>query len=225
MALCYLPVEEYMIHVKNWEKFQHYKTRNPPWIKLATDTFQNYDFGCLQDASKLLAICCWTLAGRTKDGSIPPDFEWIKKQCCLGDSVTIDHLKELIDKGYIIDASNMLAKCYQSASPETEGEAKAEIKKKVIKKSPPHYSARFLEIYELYPRKDGSKEKAAESYEVAVKSGIQTETIMAGVIALSKYVAAMKTERTYIPHMATWLNQKRWEADYTIPQKKGGYSL
>ena len=42
-----------MLKIKDWDKFQHYKDRNPPWIKLSTDTFQNYDFSRLQDASKL----------------------------------------------------------------------------------------------------------------------------------------------------------------------------
>lgn len=106
--------------VKNWDKFQHYKDRNPPWIKLATDLFQNYDFSCLQDASKLLAVCIWTVASRTKDGSFPNDFDYLKRQCNLGNMVKLEHYKELISKGYFILDSDTLAGCTQSATPETE---------------------------------------------------------------------------------------------------------
>lgn len=115
-----------MLKVNNWTRFQHYKDRNPPWIKLATDTFQNYDFGRLQDASKLLALCSWTLAARNPDGEIPHDLDWIKAQCGLGSGVTLDNLNELIRKGYLVDASNLLASCKQSARPETETEAERE---------------------------------------------------------------------------------------------------
>ena len=106
------------IKVKNWERFQHYKDRNPPWIKFATDTFQNYDFSRLDDASKLLAICIWTLASRSEVselGSVPNDLEWIKMQCGLGEMVTDKSLQTLEDKGFISVDSKMLADCKQNA--------------------------------------------------------------------------------------------------------------
>lgn len=68
--------------VRNWEKFQHYKDRNPPWIKLHTELLDNYEFSSLQDASKLLAMCIWMLAARS-DNKIPADPEWIKSRASL----------------------------------------------------------------------------------------------------------------------------------------------
>ena len=112
--------------VKNWSRYQHYKDRCPPWIKLATDTFQNYEFSRLQDASKLLAICIWTLAARSRDGSVPDDFEYIKSQGALGSTVKPDHLKELINQGFVERASEVLADCKQTACSETEGEGETE---------------------------------------------------------------------------------------------------
>lgn len=123
------------LFVRGWTKFQHYKDRNPPWIKLATDTFQNYEFSCLPDASKLLAICIWTLAARSKDGSFPADFEYIKRQCNLGPTVCRENLQVLVNKGFVEDRSNLLASCKQSAIPEgekegeTEGETKSHSRK------------------------------------------------------------------------------------------------
>ena len=50
------------IRIKNWEKFQHYKGRNPPWIKLHRQLLQNREWHQLSgDASKLL-VECWLLA-------------------------------------------------------------------------------------------------------------------------------------------------------------------
>jgi hypothetical protein len=120
-----------MIKVKNWSTFQHYKDRNPPWIKLSTTLFQDYDFASMSDASKLLAICIWTLASRYKDplaGLVPNDIRWIKSQCNLGESITEKTLQELVSKGFIEIASNKLADCLQSAIPETETETETDNK-------------------------------------------------------------------------------------------------
>lgn len=115
------------LSIKNYDKLQHYKDRNPPWIKLATDTFQDYEFGCLQDDSKLLALCCWTLASRSEERDIPYDLRWIKSQCNLTNT-TEENLKELIDQGFLITDSEPLAICYQDAisEGETEGETEGE---------------------------------------------------------------------------------------------------
>ncbi len=124
------------LKVKNWARFQHYKDRNPPWIKLATDTFQNYEFSRLQDASKLLAICIWTLAARSKDGTVPDDFAWIKQQGGLTTKINNSHLNELITQGFIERASKALANRKQSASLETEGEGETEVEKKKNSRAP-----------------------------------------------------------------------------------------
>lgn len=104
--------------VKNWAKFQHYKDRDPPWIKLHKSLLDDYDFCCLQDASKLHLILIWLYAARN-DGQIPNDPKFVQKK--LGLSASPD-LKALIAKGFLVDASNTLADCEQSAIPETETE-------------------------------------------------------------------------------------------------------
>jgi hypothetical protein len=129
---------EYLI-IPNWENHQHYKDRSPPWIKLSTSTFQDYEFARLQDASKLLAVCIWTLASRystSTEGRIPCDFEFIKRQCNLSDFVTIDNLQELINKGFLISDSVMLAECKQGVRPETYSK-EAYSKETETEKKPP----------------------------------------------------------------------------------------
>lgn len=106
------------LRVKNWEDFQHYKDRNPPWIKLHRGLLHDYDFICLQDASKMQLMLIWLLASQM-DNRIPADEDFIKKQIGISGKL---NLKELIDKGFLIDDSNMLADCKQSAMPETETE-------------------------------------------------------------------------------------------------------
>jgi hypothetical protein len=45
----------------NWQKFQHYKDRRPPWIKLHTDLFDHPAWQRLSLADKGLLECIWLL--------------------------------------------------------------------------------------------------------------------------------------------------------------------
>ena len=58
------------LRVKNWGRFQQYKDRTPPWIKLHTDLLDNYEFSALHDASKAHLILIWVLASKV-DNKIP----------------------------------------------------------------------------------------------------------------------------------------------------------
>jgi hypothetical protein len=111
------------IRPKHWEEFQHYKHRQPPWVKLHRSILDNYDYHRLQDASKALAPYLWLLASEFDEGNIPLDppmiafrlrssVEWVKSA-----------LNPLINNGFFIcsgDASDLLADCKQDALLETE---------------------------------------------------------------------------------------------------------
>lgn len=107
------------LSVKGWSNFQHYKDRNPPWIKLHRELLNDYEFTCLQDASKAHLMLIWLLASQLEN-KIPNDAEWIKNRIACKETI---NLKELIDNGFLLPDSNALAECKQSAIVETETEA------------------------------------------------------------------------------------------------------
>ncbi len=119
--------------MRNWERFQHYRDRNPPWIKLHTELLDNYDFSQLSDASKLLALCITVLAARS-DNKIPADPAWIMARCSIKTKPDLDALikANFIERIQPLqsseqDASSVLAVCKQSAMPEERrGEREAE---------------------------------------------------------------------------------------------------
>lgn len=105
--------------VRNWDRFQHYRKRNPPWIKLYTELLDDYEFACLSDASKLLAFCIFMLAARSSN-KIPLDPDWIRNRAALK---SMPDLEPLFNHGFIVrcqDASETLAQRKQDAMPETE---------------------------------------------------------------------------------------------------------
>lgn len=85
------------IEVRNYKKFQHYRERRPPWIKLHASVFDNYEFTELTDATKLLLIGLWVLASRT-DNRIPNQPKWIRSCLHLSEKV---NLAPLLESGFI----------------------------------------------------------------------------------------------------------------------------
>lgn len=115
---------------KNWEKFQHYKQRCPPWIKVYRTLLDDRDFMCLPVASKALAMMLWLLASEHSDGiieGVPADWAFRLR---MTDNELLAALKPLIDNGMFSDASNVLAECLQGACPETENREREENKSK-----------------------------------------------------------------------------------------------
>lgn len=120
--------------VKNWENFQHYKNRNPPWIKLHFAIFASEDWAMLADASKLLAVVCMLVASR-HDGMVPNNPGYIKRVAYLDD---LPDLTPLIECGFLenpqADASAAQADAstpQADARPETEQRQNRTEKKEV----------------------------------------------------------------------------------------------
>ncbi len=61
------------IRPRNWKSFQHYGDRRPTWIKLHRALLDDFEFHCLQVASRALAPMLWLLASESEDGSIDAD--------------------------------------------------------------------------------------------------------------------------------------------------------
>jgi len=118
------------LSVPNFEKWQHYKDRTPPWIKLHRDLLRDYDFNLLADATKAHLVLIWLLASQLEN-QIPDDAAFVQRM--IGATLKPD-LKLLVQKGFLIpvascqqDASTPLATC-TTLSPirETEGETEKE---------------------------------------------------------------------------------------------------
>ena len=105
------------LRVKNWAEFQHYKDRNPPWIKLHRTLLDDYEFSRLQDASKAHLMLIWLFASQ-KDGVIPDDPAFLKRKLGLERE---PNLKVFISHGLLIpeqDACDTLAECEQVGTRE-----------------------------------------------------------------------------------------------------------
>ncbi len=104
---------------KNWKDFQHYRHRNPPWIKLHKRLLDDYDFHRLPVASKAIAPCLWLIASESPTGEIDASEERLSFRLHMTQDELRSALTPLINAGFFVkvqDASKPLASCGQAAS-------------------------------------------------------------------------------------------------------------
>src|SRR5690242_9529985 len=103
--------------IKNWREFQHYKHRDPPWIKLHRRLLNDPEWFALDgDASKMLANC-WLLASE-HDGELP-DVKAMAFRLRMTEKAVVAQLSKL-NHWLEQDASAPLALRLQHADTETE---------------------------------------------------------------------------------------------------------
>ncbi len=107
------------LSVKNLSKYQHYKHRNPPWIKLYREVWTDYTLRQLPVVSRLLFLGLSSLAMEL-DNHVPADAKYLTDR--LGFKVTLPDISSLISSNLILSnleeqvASDVLAACTHDAS-------------------------------------------------------------------------------------------------------------
>ena len=105
--------------VTNWDQYQHYKDRDPAWIKLYARLLDSYAFAALADNSKWHLIGIFLLASK-QGNRIPGDPRWVRKKIAARTRVD---LEALLSAGFIEeDASTPRAASGQGAIPEKESQ-------------------------------------------------------------------------------------------------------
>lgn len=79
--------------VRNLDKYQHYRDRNPPWIKLHQSVTEDTAFALLPDAAKGHLVLIWLLASRM-DNRLPLDPVFIGARINARDPVDLNLLVE-----------------------------------------------------------------------------------------------------------------------------------
>jgi hypothetical protein len=189
-----------MIKIKNWEELQHFKDRNPIWIKLYRRILDQRDIMTLSsDAFKFL-VCLWLLASEDKkqSGTLPTveDIAWRVK---LSESRVKELLKE-VDIFLISDG-------YQKDIPEKRRE-------ETEKETEKNYC--FSDFWKVYPRKDNNKKAEQKFNLMSRKHG--SSKIMNGLNVFIPLFAISGNQFT--PMAATWLNQERFLDDPVEIQKQ-----
>lgn len=213
--------------IVNWKKYQHYKDRRPPWIKLYSKLLRKYEFLCLQDDSKLLLILLWLFAStlESNDPQVPSDTQYLKSVLPLNGKI---NLQPLIQYGFI----EMIADCKQNDSTlqatctpykeetytkETETDNPLTPFKKggvcgVVKG---FYSEEFESLWKEYPKKVG-KGGAYRAWNKIKPDKATLDRMIESVRSQKKSEQWKREGGQFIPNPETWLNQRRWEDEVEV---------
>lgn len=188
--------------IKNWAEFQHYKNRNPPWVKLHWNLLTSMDWLALDDASRVLAIACMLVASRN-GGQIQGDLAGLKYLERVAHLNTPPDLTPLIQCGFL--ASKPLAKNKHGASPKKRRE---EIEK----------MDGFEAFWAAWPKslRKGGKPACQEKW---VKGDLETQTekIIAHVEAMKR--SSQWSNPEFIPAPLVYINQRRWDGAEGISEQ------
>jgi hypothetical protein len=132
------------LRVKNWNEFQHYRDRRPPWIKLHHSLLDDFAWHRLPDASRALAPLLWLLASESANGVIPYDPETIAFRVHATRDKVAAAIAPLIGAGFLIEeqhGSRLPAASKQPAASESEKETQKEKERGVPTKVPEDFAA------------------------------------------------------------------------------------
>lgn len=116
------------LRVRNWEKFQHYKNRRPPWVRYHVEMLDDHELLSFNYGTQLIYDRLLLLAART-DNNIPNDQKWISGQTLVDQDTTAAALESLLDAGFLSiaetkrAASTVIARRKQRASDLHQKEA------------------------------------------------------------------------------------------------------
>lgn len=190
--------------IPTWRDYQHYKDRDPPWIKLHFSLLTSPTWVMLDDASRVLAVACMLIASRNH-GKVPANPAYIKRVAYLKsvDFKPLLSIKFLVPcKQLLADDSNTEQEQAKATTEESRGETETE-----------KTDCRFADFWVLYPRKE-AKAKASSAWKSA-KADKDFDRIAAALARLKTSEQWTKDGGKFIPHASTWINQRRWEDEPT----------
>lgn len=135
MAKAKRPEQCAFFSIKNFAQYQHYKKRNPPWVKLHYSILDDAEFLGLDLVSQRNLMVLFMVAGK-KDNRISNDKSYLQKVMRLEtppDLTPLFHSGWLLAQSYQSASKSLATKRKHFATPETEtetdsSEAKAEAK-------------------------------------------------------------------------------------------------
>jgi hypothetical protein len=116
-----------MLRIKNWKRFQHFKDRRPPWIKLYRDILDDLEWHELDGQSAKFLLMIWLIAsedGPMGEGRVPCVKELAFRLRSTEKQVEscISKLSHWLER----DDITTISERYQNDLPETETETETE---------------------------------------------------------------------------------------------------
>ena len=203
------------MRIKNWAKFQHFKDRRPPWVKLYRDILDDPDWHELDAEAAKMLVMLWLLASEdeSQEGQLP-DAKHIAFRLRMPITKVNQALTKLNHWLYHDDI-NTISERYQDGSPETETET--ETKKE--RETETDALDGFDEFWTIYDKKV-EKPQAEKSWK-RIRPTIELQLT---IYAAARLYVTATPEKKYRKNPSTWLNNQCWNDEVvTDQQRKVGF--
>lgn len=112
--------------IKNWEQFQHFKDRLPPWIKVYRSLLDDPDWHALDGEDAKVLVMLWLVASedKLKVGTLPASNK-LAFRLRMNESTLIQTISRLYHWVEQVDI-NLISPRYRGDAPETETETETE---------------------------------------------------------------------------------------------------
>lgn len=118
------------MRIKNWHSFQHYKDRDPKWIKLYRGLLDDIEWHLLDAEAAKVLVMLWLIAAE-KEGNLP-DIKTLAFRLRMSEQ-QVTHICSKLHHWLEQDASNVIAEPEQVACLEKSREEKKREEKTVSK--------------------------------------------------------------------------------------------
>ena len=121
--------------IKGWVKFQHFKDRRPPWIKLYRDILEDPDWHDLDGDTAKILVALWLLASEDEDqqGRLP-DARRLAFRLRISE-IKVNQALAKLSHWLEHDDIDVISTGYQDDAPETEERQIKETEKRQIQKA------------------------------------------------------------------------------------------
>jgi len=195
-----------------WETYQHYRDRSPPWIKLHRDTLASRTWVTASDSERVLAIACMLLAA-LHDNKIPADPGYIRRVAYLHEDPNLQRLADLQFIEFIDSQGNALADDSKKKAKRTKCLTRGETETETDRSSNGRVTELvpgFADFWGAYPRHT-AKQEAIKAFTKLKPDAALLASILAAVHRAASTHDWQKDGGKFVPHPATWLNGRRWE--------------
>lgn len=195
--------------IKNWSKFQHFKDRRPPWVKLYRDLLDDPDWHELDAEAAKILVSLWLLASEDEEqeGKLP-DAKRIAFRLRIPVNKVNQALTKLEHWLYHSDI-NAISERYQLDAPETETETETYTEKET------ETDDGFDEFWRIYDYAKG-KPAAKKSWS-KLKPSIELQLV---IYDAAKAYVQSTPDKQFRKHASTWINAEGWNDEIVVKQQE-----
>lgn len=193
--------------IKNWERFQHYKNMggHPAWIKLYLNLLNDLEWHRLSGDSAKGLIMFWMIGSAT--GGVLPDFDSLCFSMRMPET-KVKHLLSTLSHWIYDDSRDPLEKLYSNPTEEEKRREEEKKRKEDVRTA----DLLFQTFWKAYPKRI-AKSAAKKAWDKLRPTDELLRIMIQAVEKWKKSDQWRKDNGQFIPHPATWINNRRWEDD------------